>query len=177
MVRRAFLALSLALISFCLLPSPSARAGAKAELELPAPIARELNQVLKVSSSLHQSLVAQDEEQTELGLRDVIHELQRARKASEQFKPHERGHLLRILDAAQDDFEQTLSSSGTERTEHLEEAFNQLVNLLRIYRLDHAYGIFFCPKDRTNWVQKGDRAKNPFHTEGEREPCGMKVPR
>jgi len=137
----------------------------------------ELNLVLKAGVTLHHSLIAQNDEQIDINLRDVIVELERAKSKSMIAKAHERSHLLRILDGAQEGFELSQSTVGEERTARLEGAFNQLVNLVRIYRVERGYEIFFCPKDRSTWVQRGSKAQNPFQSGGSREPCGIKVPR
>ena len=143
-------------------------------LILPPPLVRSLNSVLKAGAGLHKSLVNQDEEQTEMGLRDIIFEIDQARATSRLSKPHERGHLTRILDAAKEQFELTQTAFGDERRVRLEDAYNQLVNLARIYKLDRSYTIFFCVKDRTTWVQRGMIPQNPFRPD--REPCGIPVP-
>lgn len=159
------------LLTLC---SYSAGAG---ELSLAPELMVELNQVLKVSDSLHKSLMSQDEDQVELNLRDMVQELERAKRASRVVKEHDRGHLLRVLAAASEQFELTQSTYGDERLLRLEEGYNQIVNLIRVYRVDRAYGIFFCPKDRTTWVQRGGKPQNPFRADTHREPCGLRVPR
>lgn len=154
----------------------STESSAKGELILNTQLTRELNHVLKMGDSVHHSLVVNDEEQTDLGLRDLLKQIDRARAVSHLAKAHERSHLLIILDAAKEQFEQTQSAFGNERRRRLEEGFNQLVNLVRIYRLDKSYGIYFCPKDKATWVQTGFKGQNPFQTSsGGREPCGIRV--
>ena len=170
-------ALSAVVFAVALLCAFPAIAGRNAELVLSPALTRELNLVLKTSEALHKSLVRQDDEQVEIGLKDLLQQIDHARALSHLAKPHERAHLVRILDAAREQFEVTKTAYGEQRRAHLEDAFNQLVNLVRIYRLDRAYGIFFCPKDKTTWVQKGAKPQNPFRTEGGREPCGMRVER
>jgi len=150
------------------------------ELALTSPIMNGLNQVLKASDVLHKALVSKDEEQIEFGVRDILVELEKAKAASLQAKPHERRHLVRMLNTARERLEQTRITYGEERRQSLEVAYNQLVNIVRIYRVDRTYGIFFCPKDRTTWIQKGNRPQNPFRAISEtvhREPCGMRVPK
>lgn len=151
--------------------------GAAGDLRLTPNVTDELNLVLKVCDSLHKSLLAQNDEQIDVGLREVIVQLVRAKSASTAVKPHERSHLLRILDAALEQFELTQGSIGDERRARLTEGFNQVVNLVRIYRLDGAYSIYFCPKDQTTWVQRGSRAQNPFRNAASQETCAMRVPK
>jgi hypothetical protein len=146
-------------------------------LVLAPSLATELNLILRASDVLHQSLVNQNEEQIEMGLRDVIWQIDRTKSSLHMAKPHERGHLVRILDAARDHFEVTQTAFGDDRRASLAEGYNQLVNLIRIYRLDRSYDIYFCPKDRTTWVQKGSRVQNPFRTDSQRQPCGIRVPK
>lgn len=167
-------AASVAAVIFITGAPTTVRAG---ELTLASEVMHELNSVLRAGDGLHKSLVAQDDEQIDIGLRDVLHQLIRAKGALLFAKPHERRHLVRILEAAQENFELTRSSYGDERRARLEDGYNQLVNLVRIYRLDRAYGIFFCPKDKTTWVQRGNKPQNPFHPDDRRESCGMRVTR
>jgi hypothetical protein len=157
-----------------LVAMPRAQAG---RLVLAPSLANELNLILRASDVLHQSLVNQNEEQIEMGLRDVIWQIDRTKSSLHMAKPHERGHLVRILDAAREQFEMTQTSFGDDRRSSLAEGYNQLVNLIRIYRLDRSYDIYFCPKDRTTWVQKGARVQNPFRTDSSRQPCGIRVPK
>lgn len=145
------------------------------ELALSSQLRRELDLVLKAGDSLHKALVQQNEEQVELSLRDVLYQLDRSKTASYLAKPHERRHLMRILEAAREQFELTQTTFGEDRRMRFESGFNQIVNLLRIYRLDRAFTIFFCPKDKTTWIQRGSKPQNPFHPES--GSCGMKVPR
>jgi hypothetical protein len=166
-LRRIFITLILSFASVF-----AAQAG---ELRLIDPLTKELNQVLKAGEELHKSLVSQSEEQADIGIRDLLQEINQAKAVAGLAKPHERAHLIRILDGAKEQFELTQSSYGEERKQRLENGFNQLVNLVRIYKVDRVYGIFFCPKDKTTWVQKGLKAQNPFRQESQREPCGIRV--
>jgi hypothetical protein len=173
---KQFLITALVAGCFAGLSREVAHAGAKGELVMNSQLTRELNQVLKMSNAVHQALVANDEEQTDLGLRDLLKQIDRARAVSHLAKPHERSHLLIILDAAREQFELTQAAYGNERRHRLEEGFNQLVNLVRIYKLDKTYAIYFCPKDKATWVQTGMKAQNPFQSSGGgREPCGIRV--
>jgi hypothetical protein len=175
----AFQKILLVLVLLCgALPASSrgeirVRSGA---LVLGSRLTQELNLVLKASEGLTRSLVGQNEEQIELGLRDILWQIDKVRTLSSAAKPHERGHLIRILDAAHENFELTQTSYGEERRIRLEDGYNQLVNLVRIYRLDRSYGIFFCPRDRTTWIQRGGKPVSPFRSEPQREPCGIRVP-
>jgi hypothetical protein len=151
--------------------------GPKSTLTLSPGLTRELNLVLKAGDAVHHSLVAQNEELTDIGLRDLLKQIAHARAHLNLAKDYERPHLVRILDAAKEQFELSQVAYGQERRVRLTEGFNQLVNIVRIYKVDKQYGIFFCPIDRSTWVQTGSKAQYPFTPSGSREPCGMKVDR
>jgi len=151
--------------------------GPKGTLMLSPALTRELNLVLKAGDAVHHSLVAQNEELTDIGLRDLLRQIAHARAHLNLAKDYERPHLVRILDAAKEQFELSQVAYGQERRVRLTEGFNQLVNIVRIYKVDKQYGIFFCPSDRSTWVQTGSKAQYPFTPIGSREPCGMKVDR
>ncbi len=149
----------------------------KSTLILNSPLTKELNAILKAGDSVHHSLVLQNEELTDIGIRDLLKQIGHARSRLYLAKTYERPHLVRILDAAKEQFELSQVAYGKERRVRLTEGFNQLVNLVRIYKLDKTYGIYFCPLDRSTWVQTGNRAQYPFPATGTREPCGIKVER
>jgi hypothetical protein len=151
--------------------------GPKGTLTLSPSLTRELNLVLKAGDSVHHSLVAQNEELTDIGLRDLLKQIANARAHLNAAKDYERPHIVRILDGAKEQFELSQAAYGQERRARLTEGFNQLVNLLRIYKLDKQYGIYFCPSDKSTWVQTGPKAQYPFSSAGSREPCGQKVER
>jgi hypothetical protein len=176
--RKVFLLLGLFCASVALFIPTGAWAGPKGTIALSsAVLTRELNLVLKAGDSVHHSLFAQNEELTDIGLRDLLKQIASARAHLGFAKDYERPHLVRILDAAQEQFELSQVAYGQERRARLAEGFNQLVNLVRIYKLDKQYGIYFCPSDRSTWVQTGTKAQYPFSQAGSREPCGLKVER
>lgn len=168
---RAYLIQVLALLAF-LLSGGLAFAGS---LNLAQPLMIELNAIVKVSGALHQALVAQNEEQIDLAVRDILWQIDTARSLKSLVKEHERLHLLKILDAAHGHFEQTQLSYGEERRKHVEQGFHQIVNLVRSYNLNKSFGIFYCSRDNSSWVQKtSGKAQNPFRPETHRD-CGMLV--
>ena len=163
---------------FILLVSSAAFAGGpKGTLNLTPVLTRELNLVLKAGDSVHHSLVEQNEELADIGLRDLLKQIARARSHLNSAKDYERPHLVRILDAAKEQFELSQVAYGQERRARLSEGFNQLVNLVRIYKVDKQYGIYFCPTDKATWVQTGTKGQYPFPQTGTREPCSLKVDR
>ena len=168
-------ALSKALVVFVFAVSMQWSATCRAAgLTLQPSVMVALNHVLGAGDALHKSLVELNEDQIEMGIRDLINQLDQAKTAASVLKPHDRGHLLLVLDAAREQFEQTQTAYGEERVSRLLDGFNQLANLVRVYQVDRSYGIFFCPDDKSSWVQKGFRGQNPFHPKTMLN-CGIRV--
>lgn len=163
-------ALLLCILTVLVIAPRPAKAG---DLVLHPTVMRELNQVIRVSDGLHSALVAVDDEQIEIAIRGVIHQIDRVRTVAILAKQHERPHLLKILESGRDHLEVAQTAYGEERSARFRQAYNQLVNVARIYRVDKAYGIFFCDKDRSSWVQRGARAQNPFSAVNRK--CGVKA--
>lgn len=162
-----FLGLALGLAFFA---PDRAEAG---DLVLHPTVMREMNQVIRVSDTLHSALVATDDEQIEIAIRGVIHQIDRVRTVAILAKQHERPHLLKILESGREQLEIAQTAYGEERRERFQQAYNQLVNVARIYKIDKSYGIFFCDKDKSSWVQRSSKAQNPFSAALRK--CGVKA--
>jgi hypothetical protein len=135
----------------------------------------ELNKTLNAYDGLHEAMYQQQDEQIDIRIRDVIRQIERASTYLVFAKTYERGHLRIILEAAYNRLERAQTAYGEERRDQLEAAVNDLVNLVRIYRVDKAYGIFFCARDKKSWVQRGYRPHDPFATTGALRDCGFRV--
>lgn len=144
-------------------------------IELPPKLSEELNGILRASETLQSAMVKRSEDQLDLSIREVVSQIERTVAKSGIAKPYERSHLLRILRTARENFELAQGSFGHERDMHLTDGLNQLVNIVRIYKVDHSYGIFFCAKDKNSWIQKGKKAQNPFRAPASNVDCGMRV--
>jgi hypothetical protein len=162
----------LLITTFCIFSAQSAVAG---RIDLTPRLSAELNKILKVSETLQGSMLNKSEDQLDVSVREMVSQIERTVSLSRLAKPHERNHLLRILRSARENFELAQGSFGKERDSHLENGLNQLVNIVRIYKVDRAYGIFFCSRDKNSWVQKGKKPQNPFRGPASKVDCGMRV--
>jgi hypothetical protein len=133
----------------------------------------ELNSILSATNDLHGSCVKGDEQAISTNLEQILLAIQRARQVSSLVKKHKRQHLVKILDSAFNEVEVAKGKQGAERRKQLVAAFAQIVNLAKIYQTE-SYKIFFCPQDRTLWLQKGPKPQNPFHPNTYRN-CGVAV--
>lgn len=145
----------------------------RSSIELEQSLTEELNRVLDSATELHQAFFIRDEDQIESSLKQTIRSIKMAQSASLVLKEHDRQHVLRILDAAKSQLELTRVAIGDDRTNKLKSAFEQLVQLAKVYKTNR-YRIYFCGEDRGTWLQSKGRAKNPFHPTKHKH-CGLAV--
>lgn len=131
------------------------------KIEVQPALRLELNAVLEATSDLQVACYHRDEKQIETALRSLMQHIDRATQKS-NLAASDRPHLVKILSAAKSQLELSQMRQGEARAESLKEAFSQLVQIARVFKLD-PYRIFFCPKDRAVWLQKGWTAQNPVN--------------
>lgn len=131
------------------------------KIDVSEPLKQELNHVLKATNELHSAFFAQDEAMIATKIQSTIQSIGRANERS-YLAPTQKMHLTKMLNSAKSHLEMTQMQSGSKRQKSLKKAFAQLVNLAKVYRLDN-YRIFFCPKDKSVWIQKSWKPKNPIH--------------
>lgn len=157
MLRRCFLYGVLVLFSL-----PTLGLGNRGpKIELHHILTQHLNGVLKATNDLHAACIRGDERAIEMGINAISRAIQDTRQVSVLAKDYNRQHLLKILSTANSGLEGAKLRLGDARKEHLVAVFAQMVNLAKIYQTD-PYQIFFCPRDKTLWLQKEAKPQNPF---------------
>lgn len=146
--------------------------GKYGKISVEGPLAFELNGVLKATDGLHKACMSQNNKQVDLSIRTLLESLRRASEKSSLAK-EQKPHLIKMLDAAAGHLELTLNRSGEDRRSSLKEAFNHLVQIAKIFKLDE-YQVFFCPADKAVWMQKGNKPGNPIHPQ-KYPTCGKLV--
>lgn len=150
-------------------PSEARRFG---KIDVEGPLKTELNNVLKAAIELHSACFDQDDQKIEASLSAVISSIDKASRHTDMAQD-EKILLEKMLDSAKNQLEMTRMNQGDDRQDALKEAFNQLVQLAQVFKLD-SYKIFFCPKDRSVWLQKSWKAQNPVNPDKYAD-CGKRV--
>ena len=132
----------------------------------------ELNNLLKTTNNLHVACVSHNEKKVDENIRLVLLAIKRATQKTSLAKD-QKPHLTRMLDKSRQHLELTLNRSGESRKESLKEAFINLVQIAKVYKLD-TYQIYFCPSDKAVWLQKGWKPRNPVHPK-KYGSCGQAV--
>ena len=147
-------------------------------MELPSEVRAEVDQVLSAQSALHRAFVDMNDDRIEIATRDLLTALDKAEQSTRFLKWHEQQHLFRILSSARSFLLKGQTTLGEERREAYREVFNQIANLVRIYQVNADYNIYFCDKEKIEWVQNRVTlkvGKNPLSQD--RKPCAIKVNR
>jgi hypothetical protein len=121
----------------------------------------ELNKVLKATDELHSACVEGDDAKIRKALTALVGSLEQAESRS-VLAGSERTHLVRVLNAAKGQVEMARMQSASKRERSLKSAFKNLVQVAQTYDVDK-YKIFFCSRDKSVWLQKGRKPKNPIH--------------
>ncbi len=140
-------------------------ADARRAIVLDESLTQEVNELLGQTVDLQTSFYNQNENEITASLNQTLKQIDDAKSASLVIEEYSRSHLNKILDAAKSRLELTQTTQDEIRRRNLKSAFEQLAHLARIYKVDNKYRIFFCPKDRSSWVQTGWKAKNPINPE------------
>ncbi|MBT4760410.1 MAG: hypothetical protein HOO06_01825 [Bdellovibrionaceae bacterium] len=142
------------------------------KIDIKVPLKTELNNLLKATDALHTACYKQNEPHIEAQLKNVLHKITVAHQKSFVQKDQAM-HLSKMLDAAKTQIQLAQMNLGEKRQANLKAAFRQLVQISKVYKLD-PYRIFFCSKDKSVWLQKGWRAKNPISPQDHKN-CGKLV--
>lgn len=132
----------------------------------------ELNSVLKASVDLQESIFKDPDPKVSQSIRKLIQKLDSASKKAHLAK-EQKTHMLKMLTAAKTALEKSRRTTGANRHTFLQTSFKQVVGLAQTYQLDK-YKIFFCPKDRSVWLQRGSKPRNPVNP-GTLGTCGKPV--
>ena len=145
--------------------STTALSARSTKLSLDEATIKKLNQLLNETTDFQAALY----EQNDAKIKQEIIELNRVIDGFlvglGDFQVQNQGmHLKRILRSTKNYLEsyQNLNSQD-KKIQNLKKAFSQLVQLVRIYKVDKEYRIFYCKSDNSEWIQKGWKAKNPIH--------------
>lgn len=158
---KVLLALLLGSLSF--FPSLALARRPIVKIKVQSDLRTELNNVLKSAAALQEASYKRNEGATSAAARDLLKHLDAANKKS-HFAKEQKTHLVRILTAAKENLERSRRSAGADRQTYYQKAFKQLVLIVQVYQLD-PYKIFFCPKDKSVWLQKGSKPQNPINPE------------
>ena len=160
-------------IVLLLISTPFASGRERPKMSLKPELKTELNKVLKAGSDLHEACISKDEKKVNATVEGVLSAIDKAEKKT-VLADAEKPHLDRILNATKLRLEQVKRADGDDRKAALQEGFIQLVQISQLFPADPSYSVFFCSKDKSVWLQKGKKAKNPIHPETF-ETCGKLV--
>lgn len=170
---------------FAILVSSQVYASKLPHIELRPKVKQEIDRVLENCNQLHIALVSKDEKAIKKSLGQLRAQLDTAVEATKtkvrmsgyrtiaaEMPPQEKNlnHMLLEIQRQVSRAEQTKKK---DRVPHLQEAYKQLVLMTRTYGIKTSYKVFFCDKDRSTWLQKSNKAQNPFLSEGRN--CGKMI--
>lgn len=142
------------------------------KIKVQAELRAELNSVLRATADLQEASFKRNETLTSTAVKTLVKRLNQA-EAKSGLAKEQRTHLAKILVAARTSLEKSRRSQGADRHTFFQHAFGQLVLLAQVYQLE-PYKMFFCPKDKSVWLQRKSKPQNPVNPETYGD-CGKQV--
>ena len=149
--------------------SSNARSG---KIKIDKSLKVELNHILKATSELHGACFNKNEPLIATKLKGLETRIIRAKSSPSLYAGHVQ-HIVKTLNSIKETVEMSQIQNGKYREQSLKLTFEKVAQLAKVYNLDK-YRIFFCSKDKSTWIQKGWKAKNPVHPEKFKN-CGTLV--
>lgn len=142
-------------------------------VQLEAHLTKQIEAILDTSQLLHQSLTRNESDKTEAHLTYMKNLVTSARQASYQTSTNTL-HLRHILNNTERALEEIgLYSQERQKQQQIKSVFHQIVLLSQTYQLDSKYPVYFCTQDKSVWLQKMGKIRNPIHPHYTR--CGAIV--
>jgi hypothetical protein len=142
------------------------------KMKLHGELKSELNAVLKATVELQEASFKRNDKQVSQNLKRLITRIDLATKKANLAKD-QRTHIQKLLGTAKLALEKSRKAAGADRQTFLQKAFKQMVTLSQAYQLE-SYKMFFCPKDKSIWLQRGSKPQNPINP-GTHGNCGKQV--
>lgn len=153
--------------------SAATGAAARGRLKVGPDLMKALERVLDVGQDLHAGLTEEKSDRVEIHLAQINNAIEGVFKLSAEAGAN-RPHLIKIVEQLQRSLSQAqVFQDPKKKSEEFKNAFSQLVLIARSYKLTKKYRIYFCSKDKAQWIQKRGKIRNPVRSKS--SPCGMVV--
>jgi hypothetical protein len=139
--------------------------------DLSGSLGTELEALVAGAGQLHLVLLSKNEKQIQAEMKTLSQTVRRAIEAAKSKNAREpasagmmptnhRKYLTNMLT----DMAKTLdkSTAAKSRPSYLQDLFKHIVQVGKMYQVKGSYQVFFCAKDKSVWVQKGNKPQNPF---------------
>jgi hypothetical protein len=159
-------------LSAGLLPEAASARRPVTKMKLQGEIKNELNAVLKATVELQEASFRRNDKDIAKSLKRLLGRIESANRKTPLAK-EQRTHLQKLLGAAQTALEKGRRTTGADRQTFMQKAFKQMVTIAQAYQLE-PYKMFFCPKDKSVWLQRSSKPQNPINPETHGN-CGKPV--
>ena len=136
--------------------------------ELRVPLVALLDEAV----SLHQAFYSKKEEQVHLTVSKMVNQIEMLERFPNLLPYHQWSYIYKLLQDLKPQLE-VMKIAKVKRKVHMNAVNRTLTYMAHVYGLKK-YAVFFCPKDRSVWMQGKDVKKmRPLHLEY--QSCGALV--
>lgn len=123
-----------------------------------------IEEVLALTAEFHKTRVSQQDTTSAIKLADeIIKKLGSVATISQKHNSVQNLHITKIVQSAQNSIrlykEDPLAKNATS---DLKDFFKEIVQITQVFEVKK-YKIFFCPQDRSLWLQTLPKAQNPIN--------------
>ena len=121
---------------------------------------------------LHQAFYSKEEGQIHLALSRMINQIETLEQTPELLPYHQRSYTYRVLRGLKLQLEAMTGMTNGKRKNNINSINRTLTYMAHVYGLKK-HAVFFCPRDRSVWMQGKNVKKRPLHLEY--QSCGAVV--
>lgn len=126
-------------------------------------LTQEIETVLSLTADFHKERVEKEEDTAQKIATDLAVKLVEVKALSERLNDVQNVHITKILDSAYTSLKNYNDNpKSTDAVGGLKDFFKEIVQITQVFDVKK-YKIFFCPLDRSLWLQKDSKARNPVN--------------
>lgn len=123
----------------------------------------EVQEIITLAAELHQFRVKKNEEEATKVAKTLAAELSHAKEITTKVEDLQDVHIAKILDSAYASLKiYNTNPKSKDAVGGLKGFFKEMVQITQVLEVKK-YRLFFCPIDRSLWLQKDSKAKNPVN--------------
>ncbi len=131
--------------------------------------------LLDEAVSLHRAVYSKQEKQIHVALLKMRYQIEMLEKFPQLLPYHQQSYIKRLLQYLKPKLEAIKAPGDNRRKNNIASINRTITYMAHVYGLKKKYAVFFCPQDRSVWMQKEKKARQtkPLHLEY--RSCGALV--
>lgn len=153
----------IALVVFMIGGVCEASVWASKRMKIDERLSQEVEVVLSLTADFHKERVNKEHDRAKEIAANLAKKLSETKNLSEKIHDVQNVHITKILESAYSSLKNYNDNpKAANAVNGLKDFFKEIVQITQVFDVKK-YKIFFCPQDRSLWLQKDSKAKNPVN--------------